>query len=247
MAWRAMNSLLVLRDQVNVIAPNRAKGADGLVGDENHQGTDSDHNPHYVPGVGSDIVTALDLTHDPAGGFDSYAFAEVLRLHRDRRIKYVISNHRIFSSYASGSRAAWTWGSYTGPDPHTNHVHTSVLDDPVSDTTNPWNLEGFAVSSADEYRTYVAAERTNRIRGMVEVYDIAPFTASNGDKFTGFLGEHNLLAEAINALADVVAKLQEDVHKIQDDLANGDSGGGGPQPVAMNVTFTGTALATPAV
>lgn len=140
--WRAMASLLVLRDQVNALAPNRSRASDGLVGDEAHQGTNSDHNPHYVPGVGSEIVTAIDLTHDPSHGFDSYRFAEVLRTHRDRRIKYVISNHRIFSSYASGSRPAWVWGSYNGVDPHTNHVHVSVLDATISDTRTPWNLGG---------------------------------------------------------------------------------------------------------
>lgn len=148
--WRAMSSLLVLRDQANAIAPRRSRASDGLVGDEDHQGTNSDHNPHYVPGVGSEIVTALDLTHDPADGFDSYHFAEVLRTHRDRRIKYVISNRRIFSSYASGSRPAWTWGRYTGSDPHTNHVHVSVLDAIVSDTRTPWNLEGMGMAEYTE-------------------------------------------------------------------------------------------------
>jgi hypothetical protein len=144
--WRAMASLLVLRDQVNQLAPNRSRASDGLVGDTAHQSTNSDHNPHYVAGVGNDIVTALDLTHDPAHSFDSYLFAEVLRTNRDRRIKYVISNHRIFSSYAAAGRAAWTWGSYTGADPHTNHVHVSVLDSPVSDTRTPWNLEGMGMA-----------------------------------------------------------------------------------------------------
>lgn len=148
--WRAMASLLVLRDQVNALAPDRDRASDGLVGDEAHQATSSDHNPHYVEGVGRDIVTALDLTHDPAGGFDSYAFAEVLRQHRDKRIKYVISNRRLFTSYLSGGRPAWTWGPYSGSDPHTNHVHISVLDDPISDTRTPWNLEGFDMALTPE-------------------------------------------------------------------------------------------------
>jgi hypothetical protein len=147
--WRAMNSLLVLRDQVNALAPNRLKGADGLVGDAAHQATNSDHNPHYVAGVGDEMVTALDLTHDPDHGFDSYAFAEILRQHRDPRIKYVISNHRLFSSYSTSSRAAWSWGPYSGVDPHTNHVHISVLDAVISDTRTPWNLEGFDMSKAE--------------------------------------------------------------------------------------------------
>ncbi len=158
MAWRAMNSLLVLRDQANKLAPNRSKASDGLVGDEAHQSTNSDHNPHYVPGVGSEIVTALDLTHDPAHGFDSYRFAEVLRLHRDPRIKYVISNKRMFSSYAVSGYAAWTWRPYSGEDPHTNHVHVSVLDAVISDTKAEWNLEGFmATQFSSEDQTVLKA------------------------------------------------------------------------------------------
>lgn len=150
MAWRAMNSILVLRNQVNLIAPNRNKGADGTVCDQNHP-TTSDHCPHNVPSVGPEMVTALDLTHDPAGGFDSYKFAEVLRVHRDARIKYVISNKKMFSSYATSSYPAWTWRPYSGEDLHTNHVHVSVLDALISDTSIPWNLEGFvmALTEAD--------------------------------------------------------------------------------------------------
>ena len=156
LVWRAMESLLVLREQVNAIAPLRSKASDGLVGDPAHQATNSDHNPHYVTGVGANIVTALDLTHDPARGFDSYRFAEVLRTRRDKRIKYVISNRRIFSSYAVGSTPAWTWRDYTGDDPHTNHVHISVLDNAASDTRTPWNLEGFPVAdfTADQYKAF---------------------------------------------------------------------------------------------
>lgn len=142
--WRAMGSLLVLRDQVNALAPNRDRASDGLVGDAAHASRDSDHNPHDVEGVGRDIVTALDLTHDPAGGFDSFAFADVLRVNRDRRIKYVISNHRIFSA------GTWTWRTYTGIDPHINHVHVSVLDAVISDTRTPWNLEGFDMALTPE-------------------------------------------------------------------------------------------------
>lgn len=149
--WRVIASLLVLRDQVDEIAPDRATGADGTIGDAAHQATNSDHNPHYVAGVGSEIVTALDLTHDPAGGFDSYVFAEILRVHRDRRIEYVISNRRIFSSYATSSRPAWAWGPYSGIDPHTGHVHVSALDAPISDTSTRWNLEGFTMAiTADD-------------------------------------------------------------------------------------------------
>lgn len=149
MAWRAMNSLLTLRAQANALAPNRSKASDGLVGDEDHQQNNpgSGHNPHPVEGVGPEMVTAFDLTHDPVNGMDSYRFSEVLREHRDPRIYYVISNRRIFSSYATSSRKAWEWGPYSGSDPHTNHSHNQVKDAPISDTSTPWNLEGYSMAS----------------------------------------------------------------------------------------------------
>lgn len=200
--WRAMASLLVMRDQANLIAPNRSRASDGLVGDEAHQSTNSDHNPHYVAGVGSEIVTALDLTHDPAHGFDSYHFAETLRTNRDRRIKYVISNHRIFSSYASGSRPAWTWGSYSGVDPHTNHVHVSVLDAVISDTRTPWNLEGFEtdMTPSQQYVQHVMNYRIDAILHMRQTCQIPAFTATDGSRFPA-ITENNDLAAAINALS----------------------------------------------
>lgn len=201
-AWRAMSSLLVLRDQVDRIAPNRSRASDGLVGDSEHQGTNSDHNPHYVPGVGSNIVSALDLTHDPAHGFDSYRFAEVLRQNRDRRIKYVISNRRIFSSYASGNRAAWAWGPYTGSDPHTNHVHISVLDAPISDTRTPWNLEGFEadMTPSQQYIQHVMNYRLDAMLHMRNPCVIPAFTATDGSRYPG-ITENNDLALTINALS----------------------------------------------
>jgi hypothetical protein len=122
MAWRVGKSLLRLRDQVNARHPLRRKHADGTIGDSEHSSRASDHNPH-IKDSGTGVVSALDLTHDPAGGFDSYAFAESLRAARDPRVKYVISNGRIFSSTTS----PWVWRKYTGSNPHRSHVHVSVL------------------------------------------------------------------------------------------------------------------------
>jgi hypothetical protein len=122
MAWRGAKSLLKLRDQVNIRHPHRKKHADGLVGDASHQSRASDHNP-WVKDGSTGVVTALDLTHDPASGFDSYVFAESLRQARDPRVKYVISNGRIFSSTTS----PWVWRKYTGSNPHKSHCHISVL------------------------------------------------------------------------------------------------------------------------
>lgn len=119
MAWRVARSLLALRDQINKQHPKRKKHADGTIGDAAHASRKSDHNPWVKDGkVG--IVTALDVTHDPATGPDTWALSEFMRQQKDPRIKYLISNRRIFSS------PAYTWRKYTGSNPHSGHVHISV-------------------------------------------------------------------------------------------------------------------------
>lgn len=139
MTWRLAESLKTLRSQINEALPIRDKSSDGSIGDENHASRSSDHNPWVDDGV----VTAIDITHDPRNGFDSYKFADFLREIRDPRIKYVISNGRIFSSEVS----AWTWRKYSGSNKHDHHVHISVLPRKgLYDDSHPWDLEGFGFS-----------------------------------------------------------------------------------------------------
>jgi hypothetical protein len=136
--WRVANSLNKLLAQANDKAPHRSKASDGAIGDPAHQAEAcaSQHNSCCVKFAGIWIVRARDFTHDPAGGFDSYAFAELLRLSHDPRIRYVISNHRI-----TGPNYGWVWHAYTGDDPHTNHAHVSVWDDQARfDNTADWKL-----------------------------------------------------------------------------------------------------------
>ena len=138
MAWRVAKSLFVLRDQFNNKFPNRKKGADGTIGDAAHKSRSSDHNA-WIQDAGTGVVSALDITHDPANGVDTWAIAEYFRQKRDPRIKYVISNKRIFSSTTS----PWQWRKYTGSNPHSSHMHVSVkaskshYDDP-----RDWDLFG---------------------------------------------------------------------------------------------------------
>lgn len=127
--WVLAPSLVALVDQVDYIAPNRSKASDGSIGDQRHKVKNSDHNPT------DGHVTAVDVTHDPDGGFDAGAFAESLRARRDSRVKYVIFNKQIFRSYGSH---AWDWTKYTGANAHKNHVHVSVKSD--ADSLNSADL-----------------------------------------------------------------------------------------------------------
>ena len=133
MARRAKATATLL-EQVNEAAPSRSKSSDGWIGDSAHAASKSDHNPNQAG-----VVQAQDVTHDPHGGFDSYKFAEHLRLKRDKRIKYVISNRKIFAGNVGPQ--PWEWRGYTGKNPHDQHVHVSVGDSAaVYDDGSPWDI-----------------------------------------------------------------------------------------------------------
>lgn len=133
-AWRVAWSLFTLRDQIDAAFPNRSRISDGYIGDTNHQNTTSDHNPWYGPG----IVTAADWTHDPRNGFDIDRFTDELAATRDPRIKYIIANSWILDSRPQFN--PWKWMRYYGENPHTSHVHVSVVASPLCDITTRWNL-----------------------------------------------------------------------------------------------------------
>lgn len=133
MAWRVARSLDTLCHQIDECWPRRSRASDGSIGDAAHATRNSDHNPWLVIG-GKGVVTARDFTHDPDCGFDAHAFAERLRLSRDPRIKYVISDRRLFSS----TLRPWEWRPYNGTNPHDKHTHVSVVADRRCDDTRPW-------------------------------------------------------------------------------------------------------------
>ena len=137
MAWRLSKSLEKLRQQVNAAAPGRSKASDGTKGDDAHAARKSDHNPDS-----KGVVRALDITHDPKSGVDSEKLAEALRLSRDPRILYIISNRKIASSQAVHGEAAWAWRLYSGSNAHNKHCHVSVVaSDALADDVKPWAIE----------------------------------------------------------------------------------------------------------
>lgn len=91
--------------------PNRSRASDGIMGDLRHKKTPSDHNEG----------NAFDLTHDPSSGCDAHALVERLKQRKDHRVKYIISNARI---WAPGVSPAWR--PYSGSNPHRQHAHVSI-------------------------------------------------------------------------------------------------------------------------
>jgi hypothetical protein len=101
--------------------PNRNRASDGIMGDAAHQKRKSDHN----------LGNAYDLTHDPANGVDCHVLSR--QVINDPRVTYIIWNRRIYNR----ARAAEGWLSYTGPNPHTKHMHVSIRA-AARDTLSPW-------------------------------------------------------------------------------------------------------------
>lgn len=111
--------------QATRLRPGRSKASDGTVGDRAHRLRPSDHNPDR-----RGIVHAADLTHDPTHGMDAHDWAKWLAARRDPRVKYIISNRRIWQPGTG-------WSAYGGENPHTKHVHVSVTVAGENDTS-PW-------------------------------------------------------------------------------------------------------------
>lgn len=133
MTVRSAYSLDVLLEEVNARAPHRDKASDGWLGDQAHAARVSDHNPDS-----QGVVRARDFDDDPLGGHNATEFAEFLRQSRDHRIKYVIDQGRMFSSYSTSYRRAWEWGPYDGINAHEQHTHVSVVADDRADSERPW-------------------------------------------------------------------------------------------------------------
>ena len=142
MAHRIAKSLDKLRSQVNARWPGRNKKSDGWIGDAAHAKTNSDHNPHVKDGS-TGVVTALDVTHDPKSGCDAGVIANVLIASRDPRIKYIIWNRQITAG--DDGPSPWNARKYSGKNPHTMHVHTSVRASKAKyDDTSDWAIPGTA-------------------------------------------------------------------------------------------------------
>lgn len=112
-------SLVVLREQVNQLFPNRDKSSDGWIGDTSHAARPSDHNPDWNDGG---VVRALDIDvddNDPKNDMRRILLNEIIG---DKRVYYVISNGKIYSRTYN-----WEARAYTGPNGHFSHLHVSIM------------------------------------------------------------------------------------------------------------------------
>lgn len=197
--WREAESLVKLREQLNEMYPTRNKSEDGTIGDVRHQQEHSDHNPNS-----HDVVCALDVTHDPASGCDSYKLAEQLRTNPDARLQYIISNRKIANADPVGGAARWEWRPYNGSNPHDLHVHFSARQEPsVYDNAAPWTLQ--RIDPAGEPRAVThpklrrgsKGEEVSRVQYLVGAPNDGKFGAKTEAAVKAFQDGHGLVADGI--------------------------------------------------
>lgn len=150
--WYLAPSLHVGRSEVDARWPNRDRASDGTIGDEDHQGTNSDHNPNAR---GS--VNAWDMDTD---GPDVEAVKRAFERHPSAH--YWIHNRRI-----ADVDNDWRPIQYTGSNPHILHVHFSIRRTVTAEQdTVPWGL--LSIEEDDLTPEQVRAEV---IAGVANVLD----------------------------------------------------------------------------
>lgn len=132
--------------------PTRSQASDGICASPKHtsQNPTSDH----------ELGNAVDLTDDPSTGCYAHRLAELVRLNRDPRVKYIISRSRIAGPKPVASYPAWAWRPYSGSNPHDKHAHFSIHASARGDTS-PW----FATTPQEATMTF-ALDGTAAVQPM---------------------------------------------------------------------------------
>lgn len=154
MTWRPARSLDVLRDEIDLMAPDRSTLSDGTLGDTAHSARASDHNPNAAG-----VVRARDITHDPTHGCDCNALTRDIAAMLGKHPAlgsgaYLIWRRRIIST----DRLAEGWRTYTGSNPHDKHMHVSVGTRGYDDTS-PWLEDEDDMTNAEDVMTELKATR----------------------------------------------------------------------------------------
>ena len=139
MAWHLAPSLVNLRNEINARWPNRPKSSDGTIGDAAHASRASDHNPNSR---GS--VNAIDITYP--GVRPAVIISAVQNL--------PAANYVIFNGFIYRRNGGWKKEPYSGPSPHREHLHISILQTVEAEQSQrPW-LAGVAVKPPKPSSTF---------------------------------------------------------------------------------------------
>lgn len=178
MADRDAKCIDVLQAQIKAAYPGRATDSDGTIAGAAHHlaNPTSDHEADS-----RGIVHAVDFTHDPRAGFDSYKWADYMAglapgaPKPDARIKYIISNRRIWNPSVNAAK----WRPYNGANPHDEHVHVSV-NRTGEDDTRPWDIGPVSAAVPDAPRPRALLKRGSEGPAVRELQELLGIPA-DGD------------------------------------------------------------------
>ncbi len=130
MSWHAVSAVKAALAEATERWPKRNRASDGTVSSAQHRirNPSSDHDPDE-----RGAVLAFDLTSDPESGCDAHKLVREAVARGDKRIRYAISNGRIWSR----ARRKEGWRPYSGSNDHTLHAHVSV-ERRYENDTSPW-------------------------------------------------------------------------------------------------------------
>lgn len=175
------------RSEINYRWPHRDHGSDGWIGDLAHRLTRSDHNPN-----GRGVVDAIDIDVD---GIVPALLVAILIRHP--ATNYVIWNRKIWSR-SNGFVAR----AYTGPDPHTGHVHCSISQSVTAENNSqPWGIGSIIVIPVvlPPSTGPIELAWAQRLAGALPVLSLSPTGRRSVRK-----------AQALLNIADGTAHLTED-------------------------------------
>lgn len=190
--WRVAESIKTLQRQLRPLAPAAPAVAFGTIADSVHAET-SQHYPKIYPGLGSTpVVCAGDFPK--AGSLNPRAVLDAIRLSRDPRVLYGISQGQQFSSYPAHGYPPYTWRPYSGSDGHFDHGHLSVVGDKRADDPRLWQISPTPQGDND-----MTPDESNLLTAVAWRVDSATFGA---DKIRGgpYAGEPNWLVQQVKAL-----------------------------------------------
>lgn len=159
----------------DVFAPGRAHASDGSIGDAAHAQEVSDHNPdetgsvpiHDADHINEVHAIDVDFNLRTPGLTMEMAVQHILgrcRTGAERRLRYIIYNHRIWEA-----DNAWRQRNYTGASPHTEHAHFSFSYlTPLEASTVSWHLEDIMVELSPGALAKIEAIIDDRINELLK-------------------------------------------------------------------------------
>lgn len=224
MAAKLVNCLVVLRSEVDEIAPERDRSSDGWIGDSAHQSGTSDHNNDETGNVpihdadSTEEVHAIDIDVDlRVPGLTMAMIVAFLvgrcRAGLEKRLRYIIFNRTIWS-------ASWGWTAreYTGSNDHTKHAHFSASYDTAKEADgSAWELTGEfgLMTTLDDIKAKLDEIRSAQ-KGL-HLQDQGEGKRSDGTAY-GFFQIRDQLSTLINVVRELVTKDTVDEAALARDL-----------------------------